>query len=51
MGLFGKAPKTLRYLSPEQLDKAVADAGFDIVETGLYPAKSHNRFIVARKPG
>lgn len=51
MGLLGKAPKTLRYLSEEEVDTAVRKAGFEIVETGLYPAKSHNRFIVARKPG
>ena len=51
MSLFGKAPGTLRYLTPQELDAAVISAGFEVVETGLFPAKSHNRFIVARKPG
>ena len=51
MALFGKAPGTLRYLTPQEVDAAVVSAGFEVVETGLFPAKSHNRFIVARKPG
>ena len=51
MGLVGKAPKTLRYLSIDDVDTAVKDAGFEIVETGLFPASSHNRFVVAKKPG
>ena len=50
MGLFGKAPKTLRYLRPDEVDAGVRAAGFEIVETGFFPATSQNRFVVARKP-
>ena len=50
MVLIGKAPKTLRYLSEDEVDAGVKKAGFDILEAGLFPEKSHNRFIVAKKP-
>lgn len=49
MRLIGKAPKVL-YLSVDQLDRMVTDAGFEIVEAGLYPPSTPSRFIVARKP-
>lgn len=42
----GKAPY-VRYLRTSECDHLIADAGFDIVETGNYPATS--RFVVARK--
>jgi hypothetical protein len=32
-------------------DRAILRAGFEIVETGAYPAMPVNRFVVARKPG
>lgn len=48
MQLVGKAP-FVRHLKISRLDRMVAQAGFEIVETGLYPAKSGSRFIVARK--
>ena len=51
MGMIGKAPKTLRYLAIEDVDRAVTAAGFEIVEAGLFPETSRNRFVVARKPG
>lgn len=51
MGIFGKAPKTLRYLKPEDVDAAVSKAGFEILDARLIPNNSHNRFVAARKPG
>ena len=32
------------------LARAVKAAGFEIIETGLYPVSSKSRFVVARKP-
>jgi SAM-dependent methyltransferase len=49
MRLIGKAPGTVRLISVDDLDRAVAAAGFRIVETGLYPPSTPSRFIVARK--
>lgn len=48
MRAIGKAP-FVRVLTTEQLDDMIAAAGFEIVETGLYPPKVPSRFIVARK--
>ncbi|GAB4532880.1 MAG: hypothetical protein Tsb0019_34530 [Roseibium sp.] len=45
--IFGKAP-SVRMLSFEGLETMIADAGFEIVETGTYPAP-FSRFVVARK--
>ena len=50
MGIVGKAPKTLTYLKPEDVDAALKQAGFEIIEADLIPKKSYNRFVVARKP-
>ncbi|KCV81030.1 methyltransferase-like protein [Actibacterium atlanticum] len=49
MRAVGKAPY-VRFMSIADLDGAVERAGFQIVETGNYPAKPPARFIVARKP-
>ena len=49
MRLFGFAP-FVRSLKIAELEAMVADAGFQIIETGLYPANRANRFIVAKKP-
>lgn len=46
MQLFGKAP-FVRFFTQEQLESVITSAGFDIVETGNFPAMS--RYIVARK--
>lgn len=46
MRLVGKAP-FVRCLAMNELDQKISDAGFEIVETGVYPFPS--RFIVARK--
>lgn len=47
--LIGKAP-FVRFLKTDELDQLVQDAGFEIVETGLFPPSTPSRFIVARKP-
>ena len=46
--LIGKAPG-FRFLAPDRLEREIAQAGFDIVETGDYPQRPPSRFIVARK--
>lgn len=46
--LFGKAPFA-RIGRISALDKAVESAGFEIIETGNYPASPPRRYIVARK--
>lgn len=40
----------VRPLRISELEGLVADAGFEIVETGTHPASPPGRFIVARKP-
>lgn len=45
---FGKAP-FVNCVTKASLEQTIAGAGFSIVERGLYPAKSHSLFIVARK--
>jgi hypothetical protein len=39
----------VRFLKVAQLDHMMVAAGFEIVETGLYPPRTPSRFIVARK--
>ena len=46
--LLGKAPM-VRFMSVQQLEAAITGAGFEIIETGNYPAEPPRRFIVARK--
>ncbi len=46
--LIGKAPY-LRYLKVDEYDALIRAAGFEIIETGLYPPSSPSRFVVARK--
>ena len=48
MRRIGKAP-FVKMMSVEDLDTAISDAGFDLIETGTYPNKPPNRFVVARK--
>lgn len=48
MRLVGKAPY-VHMLTFDAIDQAVAAEGFEIVETGIYPAP-FSRFVVARKP-
>ncbi|WP_428688234.1 class I SAM-dependent methyltransferase [Roseibium sp.] len=47
MQLFGKAPH-VNMLSFHSLEQSIRDAGFEIIETGTYPAP-YSRFVVARK--
>lgn len=44
----GQAP-FVNCVKKTALEAAVVDAGFEVLETGLYPAKSHSLFIVAKK--
>ncbi|WP_068316178.1 class I SAM-dependent methyltransferase [Polycladidibacter hongkongensis] len=48
MQMVGKAPEVF-FFTVSELDKMVEAAGFDILETGNYPAKPPRRYIVARK--
>ncbi len=48
MQAFGKAPY-VRFLGIDELDGAVENAGFEIIETGVDPGKMSRRFIVARR--
>ena len=45
--LIGKAP-WVNLLTFDDVERAMRDAGFEIVETGVFPAP-HSRFVVARK--
>ncbi|MEM9060295.1 MAG: class I SAM-dependent methyltransferase [Pseudomonadota bacterium] len=44
----GIAPP-VRILTVAELEEAIRDAGFEMVETGDYPAKPPSHFVVARK--
>lgn len=48
MRLLGKAP-AVRFLTIDSLDQMIEQAGFEILETGLYPPSTPSRFVVARK--
>ncbi len=48
MRAIGKAPY-VQMLTFAKLEAMIADAGLEIIETGLYPAP-WSRFVVARKP-
>lgn len=48
MQLFGKAP-FVRFLKIAELERALERAGFQIVESGNFPAKPPSRYLVARK--
>ena len=48
MQLFGRAPY-VSFLDVDELDRMIEQAGFRIIETGLYPPTTPSRFIVARK--
>ena len=39
----------VEFFSVDQFEKAIKDAGFQIIETGFYPDNSRSRFVVARK--
>lgn len=48
MRAVGKAPLVQFFKTPA-LERLIADAGFEILETGNYPAKPPSRFIVAQR--
>lgn len=48
MHALGLAPR-ISFLTVDRLEAAIRDNGFEIIETGLYPVKSHSRLVVARK--
>ena len=47
--LAGLAPGGFGFMTPQDLEAQITAAGFEIVETGTYPARPPARFIVARK--
>ncbi len=47
--LVGKAPRIVHMLGVDDYDRRIKAAGFEIVETGLYPPKVPSRFVVARR--
>lgn len=48
MRTLGKAPPHVAFFTPKQLEAMMADAGFEIVETGFHGDR--RPFIVARRP-
>lgn len=44
----GRAPKVM-FIAEDALDRMIREQGFEIVETGRYPASTPSRFVVARK--
>jgi len=46
--LFGRAP-FVGFLKIDDLEQMIREAGFDIVETGDYPASPPSHFVVARR--
>ena len=49
MRLAGKAPSFVDFMDIRTLEAAVQRAGFDIIETGNYPADTPGRYLVARR--
>ena len=50
MQLVGKAP-FVSFMTITELETALRNAVFEVMETGNYPERPPRRFIVARKPG
>ena len=48
LGVFGKAP-TLKFLTPDQLERTITAAGFTILERDDLPKKPPSRFVVASR--
>jgi 2-polyprenyl-3-methyl-5-hydroxy-6-metoxy-1,4-benzoquinol methylase len=48
MQKLGKAP-LVHFLSYFELDEMIRSSGFEIIETGVYPASTGSRFIVAKR--
>lgn len=49
MRLAGKAPSYVDFIDIRTLEAAVQRAGFEIIETGNYPADTPSRYLVARR--
>ncbi|MDQ0317338.1 class I SAM-dependent methyltransferase [Amorphus orientalis] len=49
MKAIGMAPKAVAFLKVAELDRTIAEAGFEILETGVFPKSPPARFVVARK--
>ncbi|MBY6067730.1 class I SAM-dependent methyltransferase [Leisingera aquaemixtae] len=49
MRLAGKAPSYVDFMDIRKLEAAVQKAGFEIIETGNYPADTPGRYLVARR--
>ncbi|NSY38950.1 class I SAM-dependent methyltransferase [Leisingera sp. ANG59] len=49
MRLAGKAPSYVDFINIRRLETAVQKAGFEINETGNYPADTPGRYLVARR--
>ncbi len=45
----GKAPDTVHFMTVRDWQRRIEMAGFEILETGSYPADLPSRFVVARK--
>jgi 2-polyprenyl-3-methyl-5-hydroxy-6-metoxy-1,4-benzoquinol methylase len=45
----GVAPH-VTFVTERSLAADIADAGFDVLETGMYPRKTRSYFVVARRP-
>ncbi|GGH21949.1 Ubiquinone/menaquinone biosynthesis C-methylase UbiE [Cribrihabitans marinus] len=48
MQWLGKAPY-VNFMSTDELETAITQAGFEIIETGNYPASPPSRYVVARR--
>ncbi|MEM7524465.1 MAG: class I SAM-dependent methyltransferase [Pseudomonadota bacterium] len=48
MRAVGRAP-FVGYLKTDEVEAMIRATGFEIVETGDYPASSHSRFVVAKR--
>ncbi len=48
MQMVGKAPFA-RLMKVPEIDAKIADAGFELIETGMYPPNVPSRFVVARR--
>lgn len=48
MQKLGKAPGPVHFLRPGQVEAEISASGFEVVETGDYPRKLPNHFVVAR---
>ncbi|MCT4558241.1 MAG: class I SAM-dependent methyltransferase [Pelagimonas sp.] len=49
MQLVGKAPKPVFFWRSTKIEEMIAQAGFEIMETGDYPKSLPSHFVVARK--